>query len=70
MTAIINGVMVTGTPEEINSLLRLQQGERPSNYDIQVCDNKDRPDYPTHLKQEKTNDRNTKYDRNRNRGTD
>ena len=46
MTAIIDGVMVTGTPEEINEILRLRQGERPSNYDIQVCDNKDRPDHP------------------------
>lgn len=51
MTAIVNGVMVTGTPEEINSLLRLQQGEQPSNYDIQVCDNKDRPDYPYRFKE-------------------
>ena len=50
MTAIINNVMVSGTPEEINSLLRLQQGEQPSNYDIQVCDNKDRPDYPMYLR--------------------
>lgn len=31
MTAIIDGVMVTGTPEEINEILRLRQGERPSN---------------------------------------
>ena len=51
MTAIIDGVMVTGTPEEINEILRLRQGERPSNYDIQVCDNCDRPDYPYRFKE-------------------
>ena len=51
MTAIIDGIMVTGTPEEVNELLRLQQGERSSNYDIQACDNKDRPDYPYRFKE-------------------
>lgn len=50
MTAIINGVTVMGTPEEIRALLLSMQKSRQSNYDNQVCDNKDRPDYPTRFK--------------------
>ena len=50
MTAIINGVTVMGTVEEITAIMRTQQKQAQSNYDGQTCDNRDRPDFPINLK--------------------
>lgn len=44
MTAIIDGIVVQGRPEEINDLLKMRSRNEETGYDRQVCDIKDRPD--------------------------
>ena len=45
MIAIIDGVVVQGKPEEINTLLKMRSKSEETGYDHQVSDLRDRPDF-------------------------
>ena len=45
MTAIIDGVVVQGKPEEINTLLKMRSKSEETGYDRQVSNLRDRPDF-------------------------